>query len=48
MNSIIEQNVDMKNVLNANLMIEQNKVYKNQVTAMHRQLNSKDHEIDKL
>lgn len=48
MAAIIDQNEDMKNVLNANLMVEQNKALRNQVTAMHRQLNTKDEEIEKL
>lgn len=48
MAAIIDQNEDMKNVLNANLMVEQNKALRNQLTAMHRQLNTKDEEIEKL
>lgn len=38
MSAIIEKNDDMKTVLNANLMTEQNKILKTQVGSMHRQL----------
>jgi BioD-like phosphotransacetylase family protein len=36
MNGIIDKNDDMKTVLNANLMTEQNKILKTQVNSMHR------------
>jgi BioD-like phosphotransacetylase family protein len=48
MGSIIEKNDDMKTVLNANLMSEQNKILKTQVSSMHRQIDSKDNEIEGL
>jgi hypothetical protein len=48
MTQIIEKDEEMKNVLNANQMIELNKVLKTQVNSMRRQLDQKDAEIDGL
>ena len=48
MGAIIEKNDDMKIVLNANLMTEQNKILKTQVNSMHRQIDQKDNEIEGL
>lgn len=37
----------MNNVMNTNLILEQTKLQKNQITALHRQLEYKDEEINR-
>jgi len=38
----------MKEMFNASLIIEQNKLFKNQVMQMHKQISQKDQEIERL
>lgn len=45
---IIDANGDMKQVLNSEILQEQNKLCKNQVANMHKQLSQKDQEMDRL
>lgn len=45
---VIDSHQEIKSVMNVALIQEQNKMLKNQVLQMHRQINSKDNEIDKL
>lgn len=48
MQKIIESNGSMKELQNLAMIVEQNKLYKTQVMTMHRQINQKDTEIDKM
>ena len=38
----------MKELANMSMVQEQNKIFKNQVMTMHRQINQKDAEIEKM
>ena len=45
MNAIIDKSDDMKNVFNTNLILDKNKLQKDQISALHRQLEVKEEEI---
>ena len=47
MQSIIEKDENMNNLFNTNLILDQTKLQKNQITALHRQLEQKDEEINR-
>lgn len=45
---IVDSNGNMKELANMSMVQEQNKIFKNQVMTMHRQINQKDAEIEKM
>lgn len=45
---IVDSNGNMKELANMSMVQEQNKIFKNQVMTMHRQINQKDAELEKM